>query len=320
MILSVLTRRNGLAALIVLCQPLTTPVHGCSPASACGGGLDGFFLGLIAWPGGGSGANGVSTGTAAATTPSPPAAPTVSPLPPGGGPVVIPPATDGAVTTPAPATEPEPTRPYVLEQLLVTGLGRDGGESWMGLQPSDDGGAPQAAAPPLVRTGSFDGAEEWERTHSLALPVFPAWPTQPVSQRVAMSLGCGACGDGAYAELTGVGVLEFALAGPTAPEAYISRIRDIDLRDATGRDATGEIRFVLRGFDGPVATAEDARLLLDFGDGGTDIRLRMLLWLHADGRAGGAFAGMADDPDAGPGAIVGHFSGVGCAPACGAGN
>lgn len=184
-------------------------------------------------------------------------------------------------------------------------------------------------ASPLVKLSSFGGAEEWQRVHRVELAVFPAWPAETVSQPVAMMAGCGACADGAPAEMTGTGILDFSLAGTDTPgpntvAAGISRIRDISLQASAGPAATGEMQFILRTADGPIATADEARLQLDFGDYSTDLRLRLLVWLHADGRAGGAFTGMAENPDAGsgadPGAVVGYFSGAGCAPACGVEN
>ncbi len=114
--------RYYLAAFILLWQPLATPAHGCSSVSACAGIVDGFLLDLIVGP--------VESIDAAATPPSPPALPAVSPLPSGGGAIVIPPpAADINLATAMPATEPEPTRPWVLEQSLVTGRTLDGGEA-----------------------------------------------------------------------------------------------------------------------------------------------------------------------------------------------
>ena len=88
------------------------------------------------------------------------------------------------------------------------------------------------------------------------------------------------------------------------------------------------MQFILRTADGPIATADEARMQLDFGDYSTDLRLRLLVWLHAGGRVGGALTGMTadpgavpgDDPGNDPGAVVGYFSGAGCAPACGVEN
>ena len=188
-----------------------------------------------------------------------------------------------------------------------------------------DGGKTPVVASPLVKLSSFGGVEEWQRVHRVELAVFPAWPTETVSQPVAMMVGCGACADGAPAEMTGTGILDFSLAGtdtpgPNTAAAGVSRIRDISLQAPAGAAATGEMQFILRTADGPVATADEARLQLDFGDYSADLQLQLLVWLHADGRAGGAFTGMADDPDADPGAVVGYFSGAGCVPACGVEN
>ena len=84
------------------------------------------------------------------------------------------------------------------------------------------------------------------------------------------------------------------------------------------------MRFVFHTDDGTVATADKSWLRLDFGNYSADLRLRLLVWLHADGRAGGAFTGMTADPGVDPGAVVGavvgYFSGAGCAPACGVEN
>ena len=197
-----------------------------------------------------------------------------------------------------------------------------------------DGGKTPVVASPLVKLSSFGGVEEWQRVHRVELAVFPAWPTETVSQPVAMMVGCGACADGAPAEMTGTGILDFSLAGtgtpgpkmpgPNTAAAGVSRIRDISLQASAGPAATGEMQFILCTADGPIATADEARLQLDFGDYSTDLRLRLLVWLHADGRAGGAFTGMAENPDADPGAdpgaVVGYFSDAGCAPACGVEN
>ena len=110
--------RYYLAAFILLWQRLATPAHGCSSVLACAGIVDGFFLDLIVGP--------VESSDAAATPPSP----SVSQLPPGGGAIVIPyPAADTDLATAMPATEPEPTRPWFLEQGLVTGRTLDGGEA-----------------------------------------------------------------------------------------------------------------------------------------------------------------------------------------------
>ena len=151
-----------------------------------------------------------------------------------------------------------------------------------------------------------------------------------------MMVGCGACADGAPAEMTGTGILDFSLAGTDTPSpntaAGISRIRDMSLRAPSGPAVTGEMRFVFHTDDGPVATADKAWLRLDVGNYSADLRLRLLVWLHADGRAGGAFTGMTADPGVDPGvdpgadpgavvgAVVGYFSGAGCAPACGVEN
>ena len=96
--------------------------------------------------------------------------------------------------------------------------------------------------------------------------------------------------------MTGTGMLEFGLAGTGTPGARVSRIRDIALRAPPGPAVTGEMRFVFHTDDGPVATADKAWLRLDFGNYSADLRLRLLVWLHADGRAGGAFTGMTADP------------------------
>jgi len=305
-------RRRGLAMLMAMCPLFGMPAHGCAADSACA--VDGFFLSMMARPEMNRAADGALAAIAAMPA-STPAAPQPTPLPPAGGPVVIPPP---PAPSPTPSPEPEPTRSYLLEQALVTGRRFDGGEAWMGLLPSyGSDPAPDMPSPP-VRIAIFGGAEEWQRQHRLQLPVFAAWPTEPVSQPVAMSVSCGACGGGGYAEMTGGGVLEFSLATPGTPVEDTSRIRDIDLRAATGPKAAGELQFVLRSTDGSAAVAEDARLRLDFGEGPADIPLQLLVWLHAGGRAGGAFAGMAQDPDRGPGAILGYFSG--CVPVCGAAN
>ncbi|MEC7361446.1 MAG: hypothetical protein VYA42_03150 [Pseudomonadota bacterium] len=315
--------RYHLAAILVLCQPLIMPAHGCSSASACGGIVDGFFLGLIAGP--------VENSDTAAAPPSRPVMPAVSPLPPGGGPIVIaPPASDAALPAAMPASGPDPTRPHILKQGLVTGRIIDGGEAWMSFfESAGESETRVVVASPLVKLSSFGGAEEWQRVHRVELAVFPAWPAETVSQPVAMLVGCGACADGAPAEMTGTGILDFSLAGTDTPSpntaaAGISRIRDISLQASAGPAATGEMQFILRTADGPIATADEARMQLDFGDYSTDLRLRLLVWLHADGRAGGAFTGMAENPDADPGAdpgaVVGYFSGASCAPACGVEN
>ena len=313
--------RYYLAAFILLWQPLATPAHGCSSVSACAGIVDGFFLDLIVGP--------VESSDAAATPPSPPALPVVSPRPPGGGAIVIPsPAAGTDLASAMPATEPEPTRPWFLEQGLVTGRTLDGGEAWMSFTESTDGDEIREAASPLARIGSFDGAEEWRRVRKVALAAFPAWPTGTVSHPVGMTLGCGSCAGGAAAEMTGTGMLEFGLAGTGTPGARVSRIRDMSLRAPSGPAVTGEMRFVFHTDDGPVATADKSWLRLDFGNYSADLRLRLLVWLHADGRAGGAFTGMTADPGVDPGAdpgavvgaVVGYFSGAGCAPACGVEN
>ena len=318
MILSaVRIRRHHLAAFILLWQPLATPAHGCSGVSVCDNMLDGFFLHLIAGP--------VDNSDAADSPPSPPALPVVSPRPPGGGAIVIPPpAADTDLTAAMPATESEPARLWVLEQGLVTGRALDSGEAWMSFTESTDGGKIREAVSPLARTGSFGGAEEWQRVQGVALAAVPAWPTGTVSHPVGMTLGCGACAGGAAAEMTGTGMLEFGLAGTGTPGARVSRIRDMSLRAPSGPAVTGEMRFVFHTDDGPVATADKAWLRLDFGNYSADLRLRLLVWLHADGRAGGAFTGMTADPGVDPGAVVGavvgYFSGAGCAPACGVEN
>ena len=318
MMLWVDMRRRGLAMLMAMFPPFGMPALSCSANAACA--VDGFFLSMMAQPGMNRAADDALAAIAAMPA-APPAAPQPAPLPPDGGPVVIepPPAPASAPPRlPAPAMAPEPTRAYLLEQGLVTGRRFDGGEAWMALLPSYGGERARDVPSPPVRTASFGGAEEWQRHHRLELPVLAAWPTEPVSQPVAMSVSCGACGGGGYAELTGGGILEFSRAVPATPDGDAGRIRDIGLRTATGAQATGEMNFVLRRADGPVASAEDARLQLDFAEHRADIPLQLLVWLHADGRAGGAFAGMAQDPDTGPGAILGYFSG--CVPVCGAAN
>ena len=84
------------------------------------------------------------------------------------------------------------------------------------------------------------------------------------------------------------------------------------------------MRFIFHTDDGPVATADKAWLRLDFENYSNDFRLKLLVWLHADARIGGAFTGMtaypSADPRDDPGAVVGYFSGAGCAPACGVEN
>ena len=300
------------AALILLSQIPVTLAHGCPSALSCDSDIDSFFIGLIAGAGAGA------YGGARMPAPHPVFMPALSPLPADGGPFVIPPPAGAA--GPPPAKAPEPTRPYLLEQWLVAGQVTDGGESWMYMRTSPGGGAAQDTLPPLARTGSIGGVGEWQSTRRLALPVFPAWPLQPVSQPVGMTVRCGACGDGAHAKMTGGGVIEFSLAGHGMPDATGSMIRDIALRGPAGLAADGMIRFVLRDAKGPVATAEKARLLLDFGDYRADVRLHLLVWLHADGRAGGAFTGVTGDPEWGLGALAGYFSGAGCTPACGVEN
>ena len=189
MILSaVRIRRHHLAAFILLWQPLATPAHGCSGVSVCDNMLDGFFLHLIAGP--------VDNSDAADSPLSPPALPVVSPRPPGGGAIVIPPpAPDTDLTDAMPATEPEPARPWVLEQGLVTGRAFDGGEAWMSFTESTDGGKIREAVSPL------EGPDPRRRggmatRQGVALAAVPAWPTGTVSHPVGMTLGCGACAAG----------------------------------------------------------------------------------------------------------------------------
>lgn len=296
--------------MILLFQTFATPAQGCVPAMSCVCDIDGFFLGLMAGAGVSGGAP-IAAPLSAVTQ-------SVSPFPPHGGPFVIPPAAGRDATTPV--TAADLMHPYLLEQWIVADRVIDGGESWMYLHTSPSGSAAQKPVPPFVRTGSFGGAGAWRRTHRLALPTFPAWPLKAASQPVGMTVSCGVCDDGAFAEMTGNGILEFSLVGHGMPGATVSSIRDIALRGPAGLAAGGMIRFVLRTANGPVATAEKARLLLDFNHYRADVRLHLLVWLHADGRAGGAFTGVAGDPEWGLGALAGYFSGAGCRPACGVEN
>ena len=177
----------------------------------------------------------------------------------------------------------------------------------------------------LVKLSSFGGAEVWQCVHRVELAVFPAWPSETVSQPVAMMVGYGACADGSPAEMTGTGILDFSFArtktpGPNTAATGISRIRDISPQASVGSAATGKMQFMLSAADGPIATADEVRLQLDFRDYSTDLRLPLLVWLHADGHTGGAFTGMAEGPRPDPGVVVGYFSGAGCAPACGVEN
>ena len=272
------------------------------------------LLGLIAGP--------VENSDTAAAPPSRPVMPAVSPLPPGGGPIVIaPPASDAALPAAMPASGPDPTRPHILKQGLVTGRIIDGGEAWMSFfESAGESETRVVVASPLVKLSSFGGAEEWQRVHRVELAVFPAWPAETVSQPVAMMVGCGACADGAPAEMTGTGILDFSLAGtdtpgPNTAAAGISRIRDISLQASAGPAATGEMQFILRTADGPIATADEARLQLDFGDYSTDLRLGFLSGSMPTGAPAAPSPAWQRIPMPVPGPIPGPLSAISAVPA-----
>ena len=226
---------------------------------------------------------------------------------------VIPPAAGRDATTPQTAAD---LMHYLLEQWIVADRVIDGGESWMYLHTSPSGSGQKPV--PLCEP-DFGGGGVAAHPQAGAADL-PGMAAEGALQPVGMTVSCGACDDGAFAEMTGNGILEFSLVGHGMPGATVSSIRDIALRGPAGLAAGGMIRFVLRTANGPVATAEKARLLRDFNHYRADVRLHLLVWLHADGRAGGAFTGVAGDPEWGLGALAGYFSGAGCRPACGVEN
>lgn len=82
--------------------------------------------------------------------------------------------------------------------------------------------------------------------------------------------------------MTSTSIQDFSLAGTDTPghnkaAAGISKIRDISLQSSAGLAATVEMQFILQAAEGPIATAHEARLQLDFGDYSTNVRLRLFV-------------------------------------------
>ena len=299
------------------------PVSACAVDGPCpAGAIDDFFLPLIS-------SSLADPNRVAALPPQAVADPNPSPLPPSGGAIIIkpPPAPDTIPPTTPSSEAPPPHTVVPVQRLLVgqslfSGLVQDGGEVDMFIKTLPQGQSRQDRLPDQATIMALSLAPDKENQGMLAmeqlvsLPVADIWPLTSFSQDVAMRIACGACGpDGGVAQFDGAGRLEIGMRamGP-------GKITGINLRNAAGATAQGEMHFSLQTAHDNVFTDDTARMRLVVDRRATHLSTRLFAWRGPQQQLSGIFIGTPDGDTEDLGGFAGQFSGAGCVPDCGVEN